>query len=121
MRDPAIVKPARRAMPRQLRHFRVPVRVDIDATEDGARTRLSLVCTDRPGLLADIAQVLRQHRLRVHDARIATFGERAEDFFLLTDEHDRAVSEPHTLESLREALLACVEGEPTHGKSAAAR
>ncbi len=121
LRDPAIVKPARRAMPRQLRHFRVPVRVDIDATEDGARTRLSLVCTDRPGLLADIAQVLRQHRLRVYDARIATFGERAEDFFLLTDEHDRAVSEPHTLESLREALLACVEGETTHGKSAVAR
>lgn len=121
LRDPAQVLPSRRAVPRQLRHFRVPVRVDIDTTEDGTRTRLSLVCTDRPGLLADIAQVFRQRRLRVYDARIATFGERAEDFFLLTDDHDRAVADPASLESLRSALLACVEGEQAHGKSAAAR
>ncbi|KFN44802.1 hypothetical protein N789_01955 [Arenimonas oryziterrae DSM 21050 = YC6267] len=121
LRDPAQVKPARRAMPRQLRHFRVPVRVDFDAVDAGDRTRLSLVCTDRPGLLADIAQVLRTHRLRVHDARIATFGERVEDFFLLTDENDRAVTDPHSLETLRSALVACVEGEQIHGKSASAR
>jgi hypothetical protein len=39
---------------------------------------MSLVCSDRPGLLADRwRRVLRQHRLRVHDARIATFGERS--------------------------------------------
>ena len=33
------------------------------------------------------------HRLRVHDARIATFGERVEDFFLLSDEHDHALDD----------------------------
>jgi [protein-PII] uridylyltransferase len=32
--------------------------------------RFSLVCNDRPGLLADVTQV-RQRKLRVHDARIA--------------------------------------------------
>src|SRR5690606_30205969 len=65
------VRPARRAQPRHLRHFRVVPQVDFDTTADGQRTVMSLVCTDRPGLLADIAQVLRQQRMRVHDARIA--------------------------------------------------
>ena len=117
LRDPAIVKPARRALPRQLRHFRVPVRVEFDTVEEGRRTRLSLVCTDRPGLLADIAQVLRNHGLSVHDARIATFGERVEDFFLLSDEHDRGVQDAASLEALRGALIACAEGEAEHGKA----
>jgi len=49
---------------------------------DGA-TQLALVCSDRPGLLAEVAQALRDARVRVHDARIATFGERVEDFFVL--------------------------------------
>lgn len=117
LRDPAIVKPAKRALPRQLRHFRVPARVDFDTLDDGSRTRLSLVCTDRPGLLADVAQVLRKHRLSVHDARIATFGERVEDFFLLADERDRAVTDKGFLDTLRSAMIACVEGELARGQA----
>ena len=77
--------------------------------------RLSLVCTDQPGLLAGVAQVLRQHRLRVHDARIATFGERVEDFFLLSDERDQALNDPSTLNALRAALLARVDGDHANG------
>ena len=116
LRDSAATRPARRAMPRHLRHFRVPARVEFDTLENGERTRLSLVCTDRPGLLAEIAQVIRRHRLRVHDARIATFGERVEDFFLLSDENDHAVQDVELLATLRAALVACVEGETNHGK-----
>ncbi len=119
LRDPASVRPARRATPRLLRHFRVPVRVEFDTLEDGLRTRLSLVGTDRPGLLADVAQVLRAHHLRVHDARIATFGERVEDFFLLSDRRDHAVADRQSLETMRSALIACLEGETEHGKEKA--
>jgi [protein-PII] uridylyltransferase len=117
LRDPASVQPARRAVPRRLRHFRVPVRVDFDTLADGSRTRLSFVCTDRPGLLAEVAHLLRAHRLRVHDARIATFGERAEDFFLLTDAQGDAVGDRQSLEHMRSALIACLEGEGEHGKA----
>ncbi|WP_290889691.1 ACT domain-containing protein, partial [Arenimonas sp.] len=111
--------PVRRAAPRQLRHFRVPARVAFDTVADGRRTRMSLVCTDQPGLLAGVAQVLRQHRLRVHDARIATFGEKVEDFFLLTDERDRAVEDQALLDKLSQAIVACVDGETDHGKKEA--
>jgi [protein-PII] uridylyltransferase len=57
-----------------------------------------------------VAQVLRAHRLRVHDARIATFGERAEDVFRITDEQDRPLS-AEARNALHDALLARLDGE----------
>lgn len=77
----------RRAIPRTLRHFHIAP--SLVFTAQGARTRLGLVCSDRPGLLASVAQVFRAQAVRVHDARIATFGERVEDFFQVSDENDR--------------------------------
>ncbi|HKE48356.1 MAG TPA: [protein-PII] uridylyltransferase, partial [Rhodanobacteraceae bacterium] len=81
----------RRSLPRRLRHFRRAPRVEF--TNSGDATQLALVCGDQPGLLAQLAQTLRDARVRVTDARIATFGERAEDFFVITDERDRALSD----------------------------
>lgn len=103
------VRPTRRAQPRHLRHFRRATQVDFGTGLHG-RTLLSLVCNDRPGLLADVTRVLRDQRLRVHDARIATFGERAEDVFQITDERDAPLAEPQQ-QALRTALLACLDGE----------
>jgi [protein-PII] uridylyltransferase len=107
------IRPARRAQPRHLRHFRLVPQVAFDDSADGRRTVLSLVATDRPGRLADVSRVLRGQRLRVHDARIATFGERAEDVFLISDEHDRPLAGDTPRQALRDALQACLEGE-TH-------
>jgi [protein-PII] uridylyltransferase len=107
------IRPARRAQPRHLRHFRIAPQIGFDAA--GTRcTLLSLVCTDRPGLLADVTQVLREQSLSVHDARIATFGERAEDVFQIThtDAEGRRLPLADTQQqALREALLACLDGE----------
>ena len=89
---------------RRLRHFQVPTRIEYRDDATSGRTQLALVCSDRPGLLAAIAQTFRTRGVRVHDARIATFGERVEDFFLLTDEYNRPLSTPER-ETLREALL----------------
>jgi len=111
LRDPSRVHPARRMLPRHIKHFKVPTRIDFSASEDGTRTRLSLVCTDQPGLLAKVAAILRTQHMRVHDARIATFGERVEDFFLISDEQDRAIVDDHILEQLQTHLIACVEGD----------
>jgi len=100
--------PARRSQPRHLRHFKVAPQLDFIDLAGG--TRIGLVCTDRPGLLADIARVLREQHLRVHDARIATFGARAEDLLLVSDEHNHPLS-PERCDALRIALLAVLDGE----------
>lgn len=104
------VRPARRTQPRHLRHFRIAPELVFEDTADGGATVLSLVCTDRPGLLADIAHVLREQALRVHDARIATFGARAEDVFRLADSAGRAPDDTRRA-ALRGALLQKMDGD----------
>ena len=50
---------------------------------------------------------LRERHVRIHDARIATFGERAEDFFQITDQNDRplaAEAEQALLQALKARL-----------------
>ena len=108
--DLSCLQPARRSQPRHLRHFRIAPQLDFAEIAGG--TRIGLVCNDRPGLLADVTRVLREHRLRVHDARIATFGERAEDMFQISDEHDRPLHDDHQRQALRDALLAALDGDP---------
>jgi [protein-PII] uridylyltransferase len=100
--------PSRRAQPRHLKHFRIAPRIGLEPAADGACTRMSLICTDRPGLLADVAHVLRQQHVRVHDARIATFGERAEDVFLIADARDNPLNDAQA-DALRAALQATLD------------
>jgi [protein-PII] uridylyltransferase len=96
-------QPARRGLSRQLRHFQMQPHVQFTRDDEQGRTQVALVCSDRPGLLASAAQAFSQTGVRVHDARIATFGERVEDFFLVSGA-DNALLDEATCESLREAL-----------------
>ncbi len=109
LKDPASIKPAKHLLPSRLRHFKTPTRIEFSSAA-GDRTLMSLVCADRPGLLADIGYVLLQRKVRVHDARIATFGERAEDIFVLSDRDNHALSDPAVLHDLQVALLDYLEG-----------
>lgn len=99
--QPGLIQPPRRSMSRHLRHFQMSPRIDFKLV--GERTQMALVCSDRPGLLAAVAQVMAACDVRVHDARIATFGERVEDFFQLTDRHDAPLAETQQ-ERLLQAL-----------------
>ncbi len=97
------VQPSKRSMSRHQKHFQVTPKISFHAA--GGRTQLALAGTDRPGLLAAVAQVMLSEDVRVHDARIATFGERVEDFFLLTDRAN-APLDAQRQQRLLQALLA---------------
>ena len=101
---PYRIEPAARAPARSLRHFPIAPRVEFSAQPVRGRSQLAIVCADRPGLLAAVAHLFRECGVRVHDARIATFGERVEDFFLISDENDAALDVPAQAR-LREALV----------------
>ncbi|MGB0513972.1 MAG: hypothetical protein ACPGJE_03925, partial [Wenzhouxiangellaceae bacterium] len=71
-----------RPIPRRLRHFMR--RAEIQFEQNGDLTRLEIATTDRPGLLSAIAESLLAAGVRLHDARVATFGQRVEDVFVLS-------------------------------------
>jgi len=90
---------------RQHRHFEVPGRIHFSHDARRNMTVMELVAADRPGLLSQVAEVLRCSGVRLHLARIATIGEQADDMFYLTDEVDQPL-DTETQEILRKALLA---------------
>jgi [protein-PII] uridylyltransferase len=68
---------------RQSRHFPVSPAVQLNADESGQHYLLSLIATDRLGLLYGVALVLARHGINVQTAKILTLGERVEDVFLI--------------------------------------
>ena len=103
LRQPASAKPAQRNLSRHQKYFQSPPRIAFSSM--GRLTQLALVCSDRPGLLAAVAQAFEEVGVNVHDARIATFGERVEDFFLVSG-RDQAALDLATQASLLHAVLA---------------
>ncbi len=78
---------------RRLRHFDVPLEIQAELQEEHAVTALEITASDQPGLLSRVARAFLEVGVRVHNARVATVGERVDDVFFLTDEHDRPLSD----------------------------
>jgi len=115
----ASATPAHRLARRQLRHLPVANEVNLFQDERHDRTTMEVISADRPGLLARIAWAIAVEGVRLQNAKIATFGERAEDVFFLTDEADHAVDEARW-PALRAAVLGALEGNgPASGQGAA--
>ena len=71
---------------RRVRHFPISPIVDVRPDERGAYQVLSVVASDRPGLLYGIARILAKHHISLQTARINTLGDRVEDVFLVSGE-----------------------------------
>ena len=74
-----------RPIPRRLQPFMDRPQIEIQPHRSGLTT-LEITATDRPGLLSAIAETLVALDLRLFDARIATFGQRVEDVFIIGQE-----------------------------------
>jgi [protein-PII] uridylyltransferase len=95
--------PVRRTMPRRLRHFTFDPEIRFTKDPDNAGSVLHIHCNDQPGLLSRIAAAIFKEGIQVHNARIATFGERVEDTFLVSDpDHQPLASDAR--EALAESL-----------------
>lgn len=70
---------------RQLKHFPIETLVSFEDDVENNRTMMEVIAWDRPGLLARISRTLLECEVLLHNAKIATFGERAEDVFYVTD------------------------------------
>ena len=84
--DAALGPSARGRISRRVRHFPVTPSVDIRPDERGTLYLLSVVASDRPGLLYGIARVLARYNINLRTAKVNTLGDRAEDVFLVAGE-----------------------------------
>jgi [protein-PII] uridylyltransferase len=82
-----------RRAPRQARMFNTPTQISVSVDERNHRSVLELTAGDRPGLLCDVGKVLLEERIELHNAKIMTVGERAEDVFYVTDFEHRPLTE----------------------------
>ncbi len=87
---------------RRVRHFPISPVVNIRPDERGTYQVLSVVASDRPGLLYDVARMLASYRVNLHTARINTLGDRAEDVFLVSGD---ALANSKTVLQLEQELL----------------
>ncbi|WNC73697.1 [protein-PII] uridylyltransferase [Thalassotalea psychrophila] len=89
-------------LPKKFKQFTFPTRVGFIEHNNKNITSLEIVAIDRPGLLAEIGNVFQQCGLNVHMAKVTTFGERAEDVFIVSNKDHLPLSstEQNQLESL---------------------
>lgn len=73
------------ALTRQQKHFPITTKIHFRNDEKNQHTQMEVVTNDRPGLLARIASGMLECNVLLQNAKISTFGERAEDIFLITN------------------------------------
>jgi [protein-PII] uridylyltransferase len=92
---------SQRRTARELKHFTMPTRTSLANDINSGTTVLEVISPDRPGLLARIARVFVKFGIRIHNAKIATLGERVEDVFFVTDQEGRQLFDPEFCASLQ--------------------
>ena len=90
---------------RRLKHFTVPASVEFTADAVHKRTVMEVIAADRPGFLSIVGRAMQNCGVRLHDARIATFGERVEDYFYLSDFDNQPLADEATQNCLRAEIL----------------
>ncbi len=89
------------------RHFDHQIKIDFSINKKWNLTQLSVNVIDKQGILSNIAYVFYQLDIRLVNARIATFGERVEDVFFISNKEQRPLSrqQEKTLKSALEERL----------------
>lgn len=89
---------------RQLQHFTVQTDVRFLHENKKEHTEMELVALDKPGLLAQVSQIFSDLNLNLLNAKVTTVGEKAEDFFILTNQLGKALAREER-ENLRHVII----------------
>ncbi|NND82472.1 MAG: [protein-PII] uridylyltransferase [Gammaproteobacteria bacterium] len=98
----------RRNASRALKHFPIQPKVTF-SFNNPKYTAIDVVAQDQPGLLHNVARILQEFNIKLMSAKIATFGERAEDIFFVQSSDRAPVTDADTLERLRQELLGALD------------
>ncbi|MDX1795709.1 MAG: HD domain-containing protein, partial [Hydrogenovibrio sp.] len=99
---------SRQPQPRRIRIFDTPTEITFHQ-KDEQMTELIIHTKDIPGLLARIGQAFKTCGIRVHDAKINTVGEKAEDVFLISSIKEKSINTAECKENLTATLIDAIE------------
>ncbi len=96
--------PLKGRISRQVKHMPIQTQVTITEAAENTHHKLDIIANDRPGLLATLAQQFLKHNIELHNAKINTLGNRAEDTFLISAKNDQKL-DADSIQSLHQALM----------------
>ena len=94
-----------RHIPRAAKHFKFPTRISFENNEIQNQTMMKVIAYDRPGLLSQIGAAMHACGVTLHKAKVATYGEKAEDIFFITDVQGNTVTDRDQLECLEQTII----------------
>jgi [protein-PII] uridylyltransferase len=97
--------PLKGRISRQVRHMPIQTSITITKHHDTYQHQLNIIASDKPGLLATLAHVLLHNGIVLHNAKINTLGNRAEDTFLISADQQQPLTED-MLVKLKKSLIA---------------
>ena len=95
---------AARRTPRQMKSFSIPTETSMEVDETRNVTVLEVSTPDRPGLLARLGRIFVSFKLELQAAKIQTLGERVEDVFFLTDEHQQPITDAELCQLIQRTI-----------------
>jgi len=96
--------PVQGRVSRQVKHMPISAMVTLKEDINSNNHTLEVIANDRPGLLSKLASMFLKHQVHLHNAKINTLGNRAEDTFMISGPASTKLSED-TLRKLEEDLL----------------
>jgi [protein-PII] uridylyltransferase len=97
----------RRKMSRQMKQLDVKTKVRFYPSQTNV-TLVELEALDAPGLLANISEQFIALNFKLHQAKISTIGERAEDLFIISNELDLPLTQAEQVQ-LKKLLCEVVD------------
>lgn len=95
--------------PRTIKHFSMPTEITFSQEPAKNRTMVEISSVDKPGLLARISRAFLESSVRVHNAKIATTGAKADDLFYITDFNNEPITDESVQQKITKKLISYLD------------
>ncbi|OGT77313.1 MAG: [protein-PII] uridylyltransferase [Gammaproteobacteria bacterium RIFCSPLOWO2_02_FULL_56_15] len=103
------VKLINRIKSRKIRNFPIPSQVNFSQDQANNHTIMEVIATDRPGFLSRIGLAFEDREISLKTAKVATFGERVEDIFFITDHNNNMITDEKRIQALQDSIIESLE------------
>ncbi len=100
--------------PKKLRSFTRRTETTINNNDHTPYSIVEVLCPDRPGLLAKVANIFVDMNITLHNAKITTLGENVEDVFFISDTNNQPLLDIKFTDQLQSSIREKLDAEIQH-------